>query len=168
METIVFNKQTIKEMVVENRQVEIHARRLEKLFLTRVVIGGSYALKYQLRNFWNREVSDYDFIVYPRDEADRVRILRMLATMKDLGLIHGGYYGEYAYKFGWLMGKQVEVLVSDKFAGGIVSMYESPQRIKEVKECWVLKFKNKGLEPREKDIEDIAKIEEELLVDLPW
>lgn len=159
------NEKTIVEIVKENRLVVAYARHLEKLVNARVVIGGSYALACQLREFSDRDITDYDFIIYPYDESQKIKIIRQLETLVSLRLIHKGYYGEHSYKFAYLDWGIADVLISDKYAkdGNMpVGNYETPERILEVKKAWVKKFEEKEAIPRKKDLEDIKKIEEKL------
>lgn len=128
-----------------------------------VLIGGSYALKYQCDSFSNREVSDYDFIIRANEyEISKVRDL--FASLVKLGIAIQGYSSNEAYVLEsvCLNGKHAECIIVPVPDGTSICnfrkigrIWEKPINVIQAKEKYVADYKAKGLEPRPKDISDI-------------
>lgn len=128
-----------------------------------VLIGGSYALKYQCDCFENREVTDYDFIIRVcKNDADKV--YNFFQTLSNMGIAEHGYSGNDAYKFRNVIldGKYAECIivpVEDTCSVHSVRtfgrIWEKPANIIKAKEGYIEEFRLKGLEPRQKDVNDV-------------
>jgi hypothetical protein len=129
----------------------------------RIAIGGSYALKYMIPSFAEREVHDYDFIIRTTTQGV-VDIKQGLARLSRLGLLirEEGSSSE-AIPLAKIMGKKAEILFKNCSDRGITSnAFETPRDILEIKKEYCEKRTKQGVPPRAKDLEDIEKIKEYL------
>lgn len=81
-----------------------------------VLVGGSYALVYQCPAYveMEREVNDYDFIIFPRDEEASYEIKAFIEDLDNLVDIHlnRGYSNNLSLHLGTCNGKAVNVILS--------------------------------------------------------
>ena len=128
-----------------------------------VLIGGSYALKYQCDCFESRVVTDYDFIIRVC-KKDACKVFGFFRSLVFLNIAEHGYSGNDAFKFKsvCLNGKYAECIIvpvddtcsvhSFRTFGRV---WEKPINIIKAKEGYIEEFHKKGLEPRQKDVEDV-------------
>lgn len=136
---------------------------LQNVASVNVLIGGSYALKYQCDSFEKREVTDYDFIIRV-SKKESFKVYNFFRAMVSLGIMEHGYSGNDAYKFNHvcLNGKYAECIVvpvEDDCSPHSVRVYgrtwEKAVNIIKAKKEYIDSYKKKGLEPRKKDVEDV-------------
>lgn len=152
-------KRSICDILTEHNSVLRRRELISTLFNSvakcTVVVGGSYMLKYWSEIYSNREVHDYDFVVY----ADGSDYDKILVFMKTLAAISEGFlgYGDYlSIYLHSLNGKKVNVILK-KGTMPSCSIYEGLQEILKVKQEWVSKAIKEGRTPRKKDLDDIAR-----------
>lgn len=128
-----------------------------------VLIGGSYALKYQCDCFENREITDYDFIVRVNNK-EVMEVSNFFHALTYMGITEHGYSGNGAYKFRNVCfnGKYAECIivpVEDTVSVHSVRpfgrIWEKPVNIIEAKKGYIEEFTKKGLKPRQKDVDDV-------------
>lgn len=98
-------KKSIKSIVWEHQNVLNVRERLNRMFnliaKCHVTIGGSYMLKYWCEAFSEREVSDYDLVLYALPEnAEKIR------------------------KFIYLLKRQTDTAVADYRDNSVISMFD--------------------------------------------
>lgn len=152
-------KRSICDILTEHDSVLKRRELISTLFNSvakcTVVVGGSYMLKYWSEIYSNREVHDYDFIVYA-DGSDYDKILvfmKTLAAMSGSSLGYGDYLSIYLHN---LNGKKVNVVLKKGIMPSCC-IYEGLQEILKVKQEWVDKAIKEGRTPRKKDLDDIAR-----------
>lgn len=146
----------IHSKVLETRET---IKRLFKEYDVSVTIGGSYALKSFCPEFADREVHDYDFIVRGSKETlDKVK--GILQSLRQLGVVSKGYSGSESYHVGMLDGLPVDIILQEGNKKLFCIEFESAESILEAKRGYVEDYIKKGREPREKDLKDIALLEE--------
>lgn len=160
---------TIKDILAEHKMLMAYREDLMALCKgftgekVRIAIGGSYALKYMIPSFANREVHDYDFIIRTTTQGV-IDIKQGLARLNRLGLLlrEEGSSSE-AIALTKIMGKKAEILFKNCPDGDISrTAFETPKDILEIKKEYCEKRTKAGVPPRAKDLEDIKKIEEYL------
>ena len=157
---------SIKRMEQELRWVKETRNNIAMLLAdiadVNVLIGGSYALKYQCDCFADREISDYDFIIKVH-QKDVPKVHEFFHTLERLHLASQGYSGNGAWKLPHAyMGRHAECIIhpmddsaSIHSARIVGRIWEKPLNVIQAKEEYVASYKAKGLEPRPKDIADI-------------
>lgn len=94
-----------------------------------IVIGGSLSLKFQMREFYDREFHDVDFIITPATKYDRETLFCVFSTLNKAGL--GYFCDSYNTK------KSSFILGQLRFAG-----IEHPVNLIVKEECEVLPFEH--------------------------
>ena len=158
-------KQSIKQLLHEYDKVMNTRERLEKIFgmITdcHVTVGGSYALKYLCEIFAEREVSDYDFILYA-DEKGATKIKSFVSLMNvSMPVMSEAYMytGHLSFYWGYLNGKKINIILkTDKYCP--CANFESLDEIIDIKRKWCEEAIKNGKAPRVKDEEDIMKYDE--------
>ena len=165
-------KQTILQTVALHNQVMAKRRQLLQLFKgldVSVTIGGSYALKAQCIEFADREIHDIDFIV-SGSGVSKVRF--MLDCMVALGIIKSGNSNSSGgYTIGQVQGLKMEILINEDQSRVKPDcfQFEYLEDILAVKKGYIRKYIRLHKEPRQKDVEDVQKLEKYLSdIDLPW
>ena len=166
-------KKSILDIVSEHQNVLNTRERLENMFSLiaecHVTVGGSYMLKYWCEAFADREVSDYDFILYALPENIE-KIETFLAMMnRQTGWIGQCKYYDYkSFYFGAVNKLKVNIILKPgKYCP--CCDFESLIDIIAVKKQWCEKAIKEGKKPRYKDVEDIATYEAwEAENDLPF
>ena len=149
---------TIREIVKEYKKVASTRGKIQMMFnviapcFTKV--GGSYALKYQHEAFADREVSDYDFIVYAKDGEGYQKLFQFFILLSSM-LMDKTYYSNPSVYMGTINGKKVNVLLSEKFIESASSTFEDVEHIIQIKKDWIEKYSKMGKKPRAKDIVDV-------------
>jgi len=153
-------KKSIYQIVSEHHNVLNTRKRLEKTFSMiaecHVTVGGSYMLKYWCEAFEEREVSDYDFILYALPE-DMQKIESFIASFNHLVGVFGSlkYYDYKSFYCGFLNGKRINIILKEgKYCPRCD--FESLANIIAVKKQWCDKAIKEGKKARYKDVEDIA------------
>ena len=149
---------SIYDMFSEYNSLKFYCENLQNLLSSdkhevKVRIGGSYALKYWYSEFANREVHDYDFIVF----GDFDYIKNKLDTMCKLGLIYHvreNYVYSTAYTFGEVMGKRAEVLLCNNYASASIGIVNSAKNVCAAKLQYIKNALQRHRIPRAKDVRD--------------
>lgn len=157
-----------------NQILAIHSKVLEtretikglfKEYDVSVTIGGSYALKFFCPEFADREQKDYDFIIQGDKEAlDKVRDI--LEGLCQLGVASKGYSAGCAYHVGTLNGLPIDIILQEGEKKVPCVIFQSVEDVLNAKRSYVEDYIKKGREPREKDLKDIALLEE--YIELPF
>lgn len=149
---------TIREIVKEYKKVASTRGRIQMMFnviapcFTKV--GGSYALKYQHEAFANREVEDYDFIVYAKDREGYQKLFQFFILLSSI-IMDKTYYDNPSVYLGTINGKKVNVILSEEFIESSPSTFEDVEHIIKVKKDWIEKYQRKSKNSRAKDIQDV-------------
>ena len=170
-------KKSIESVVFEHQCVLNTRERLEKMFSMiadcHITIGGSYMLKYWCDAFADREVTDYDLILYALPEnIEKIRkFIYLLKRQSDTAVADyrdnqvismfdydgGGYFTFY---FGKCNGLPVNIILKPVDRYCPCSIYELLDEIINIKREWCSKAMKYGRKPRYKDVWDIAVYEE--------
>lgn len=150
---------SIKDIIAEHQMVLNKREELNRLFNMiadcHITVGGSYMLRYWCEDFFDREVSDYDFILHG-EEKDIDKIKRFLGTLShSTGMITFKYYDNVSFYLGYLNGKKVNIILSTEHHCKC-SIFESIEDIINIKRKWADKAISEGRKPRMKDIADIT------------
>lgn len=149
---------TIREIVKEYKKVASTRGKIQMMFnviapcFTKV--GGSYALKYQHEAFADREVADYDFIVYAKDREGYQKLFQFFILLSSM-IMDKTYYRNPSVYLGTINDKKVNVILSEKFIESSSSTFEDAEYIIQIKKEWIKKYQELGKKPRTKDIQDV-------------
>lgn len=149
---------TIREIVKEYKKVASTRGKIQMMFnviapcFTKV--GGSYALKYQHEAFTDREVKDYDFIVYAKDREGYQKLFQFFILLSSI-IMDKTYYDNPSVYLGRINGKKVNVILSEEFIESPSSTFEDVEHIIRIKKDWIEKYQRKSKNSRAKDIQDV-------------
>lgn len=169
-------KKSYLEIEKELKLVKKFRTSLNELFgnfpTINVSIGGSYALKAQLGQFHERQISDYDFIIHYYKEDDRYKAMRIIRALCEMRLLVPCASGSKDYDDNsWyftnleLDGKRINLLMASETSSS-VGCWEEPENILKVKRQYIEEAIKKNKIPREKDINDIRILED--VIELPF
>lgn len=166
-------KKNIKQIVSEHKNVLDTRERLEKIFSMiaecHVTIGGSYMLKYHCEAFSEREISDYDFILYalPKN-IEKIESFLAMLNHQTCWIGQVKYYDYKSIYFGRCNNLKVNIILKPGNYCPCAN-FETIEDIIAVKKQWCEKAIRQGKKPRYKDVEDIATYETwEAENDLPF
>lgn len=161
-------KQSISQILAIHSKVLGTRETIKRLFEeydVSVTIGGSYALKFFCSEFADREQKDYDFIIQgDKETLDKVR--NILEGLCRLGVASKGYSAGCAYHVGTLNGLPIDIILQEGKKKVPCVLFQSVEDVLNAKRGYVEDYIKRGREPREKDLKDIALLEE--LTDLPF
>lgn len=158
------------QIINEYNTLIAYRKKLQKYFgpEVRVLIGGSYALKFQLDEFKDRYVHDYDFIVVGTEKVLSEK-RKDLDELVSLGILKkdNNYLDNFTYKLPFLNGRPCDLILEySKTTPLDIQIFDSPEHILEIKKKWVKQRVRQGVTPRNKDLLDIDILEE--VADLPF
>ena len=161
---------TPKEIIIEYNILTEYRTKLQNFLgsKVKVLIGGSYALKFQLEEFKDRHIHDYDFIVIGKEE-NLSEIKNRLEELVSLHIIrkNANYKDALTYQLPMLNGKNCDLILEPNNQSLIdVQIFDTPEHILEIKKKWVVQRTLKGISSRSKDLKDIEILEE--IVSLPF
>ena len=149
---------TIREIVKEYKKVASTRGKLQMLFSIIapcfVKVGGSYALKYQHEAFTDREVADYDFIVYAENREGYQKLSQFFILLSSM-IMDKTYYDNPSIYMGKINGKKVNVILPEKLMESSSSTFEDVEHIIQIKKDWIEKYQKKSKNSRSKDIRDV-------------
>lgn len=165
-----FKIMTPKQIINEYNFLIDYRNRLQNFLgsKVRVLIGGSYALKFQLEEFKDRYIHDYDFIAIGKEE-NLSEIKNKLEELVSLRIIrkNANYKDCLTYQLPTLNGKSCDLILEPNKQSLIdVQIFDTPEHILEIKKKWVVQRTLKGVTSRFKDLEDIRILEK--IVSLPF